>query len=159
MKKHLKIIIIIAIIIIGIMIKEVYGYFFNYVIASGETEITTGNTTVSLEQAINNEVITLKPKNSGKYAGYMRIKIFTPSSVKLELQPNEKWEQRENGYIYCKDIISVGQDVPELKFKLNVDTDTLQEFNMTVVNEMTETLYKEDGTPYADWNKTLSITN
>ena len=157
MKKHLKVIIIISIIIIGIMIKEVWAYFSDTSTVSGKIEITTGYTTTTLEQSVNNEVITLKPKNSGQYAGYMRIKIFTPNSVKVELQSNENWEQRENGYIYYKDVVSVGQDIPELKFKLNMDTDTLQEFNMTVVNEMTKVSYQKDGTSYADWDKTLNV--
>ena len=46
----------------------------------------------------------------------------------------------------------------ELLAEITIPEDLKDSFNVVVIQECTQVLYKEDGTPYADWSKIIDTT-
>jgi hypothetical protein len=84
----------------------------------------------------------------------VRARAFSGSQYPLEYS-GDGWSLGNDGYYYYGDILSASESTSELLVQIsgvpvNADNDT--SFNVIVVYESTPVLYKEDGTPYADWN-------
>ena len=46
----------------------------------------------------------------------------------------------------------------ELLAEITIPEDLKDSFNAVVIQECTQVLYKDDGTPYADWSKIIDTT-
>lgn len=91
---------------------------------------------------------------------YIRVKAFCGSEYSLVFSDESgKWTPGEDGYYYYSDIVNGGGTTDELLVKIeNVPEDVTDadSFNVVVVYESTPVLYREDGTPYADWNSKVN---
>ena len=71
------------------------------------------------------------------------------------------WRKDADGWWYYEAILKPGELTNVLSVKIEVTREMMDleidNFNVVVVQESTPVLYREDGTPYADWD--LSITS
>ena len=99
---------------------------------------------------------TLQLKITGDYDCFVRVTAFAP--VKLTYNaPKGGWTDRGDGYWYYDDVLPAKATTTELNIKYTFpsEDDKPEEFNIVVIQECTPVLYKEDGTPYADWNHVI----
>ncbi|MFR5585123.1 MAG: hypothetical protein ACLTLQ_16080 [[Clostridium] scindens] len=69
------------------------------------------------------------------------------------------WEERDSdGYWYYNDVLPAGGMTKELLAEITIPEDLKDSFNVVVIQECTQVLYKDDGTPYADWSKIIDTT-
>ena len=62
-------------------------------------------------------------------------------------------------YWYYDDVLPAGKTTEQelnITYKFPEGNDKPEEFNIVVIQECTPVLYKEDGTPYADWNHVIT---
>lgn len=113
--------------------------------------------------------ITLK-NISTKGDCFVRVKVFHGQGVSVTYPNDEEnnWYMGDDGYMYYKPILPVGEVTAMLDVK--IDTTGLQmpgldpndpdaevkyikdKFNVVVIQECTPVLYDENGVAYADWN-------
>ncbi|MCI9006668.1 MAG: hypothetical protein HFI13_00980 [Lachnospiraceae bacterium] len=139
-------------------IDRAWAYFSTYAEASGGISLRLGDET-EIEEKFSSWVkhVTISNKE-GSEPVYIRAKAFSGSSYTLEYS-GEGWEPGEDGYYYYKDSVPGGGSAKELSVRIgNVPEEELKDgltFNVIVIYESTPVLYREDGTPYADWNAVL----
>lgn len=90
---------------------------------------------------------------------FVRARGFCGSKYQLVYLPSEGWsEQMPDGFCYYGPILYGGESTTELLIRIDgIPEDALEgdSFNVTVIYESTPVLYREDGTPYADWDAVL----
>ena len=142
------------------------AYFTTYATAEGGVEIDLGFT----ETEINEEVVSgqkeIKLENTGDYDCYVRLKALTGDAYKDSLVYSEpsgegKWTPGPDGYYYYSDIVEPDGLTGQINVAFKLPEATLEtipaDFNVIIIQENTPVLYKEDGTPYADWSKVADV--
>lgn len=146
---QLKIIVMTLIMItIGIVTTKVWAYFTTSVSASGGSTIELGEakTQTTIEERDNKKIIYIE--NIGQVPCYVRLKIITSREDLLNVTSNN-CTKGEDWYWYDSHTLKSG----EKKEVLIITKESTKEINARVVTETTNVLYKEDGSEYADWNK------
>ncbi len=139
--------------------QGVVAYFTTYVTAKGGYPITLG-TKVTIHEEVEDMAKHIVLSNTGESDCYVRVKVFCGSQVSISFssavdensEPYWNVDER-NEYWYYKEIVPVGADTKELIVKMEVPKEWKDSFNVVVIQECTPVLYREDGTPYADWSK------
>lgn len=146
--------------IFGGSLRGASAYFTTYIVADGGYEIRFG-TDVVLEEEISSWTKHLLVVNTEESeAVYVRAKAFCGSQYQLSYEaPEGKWTPGDDGYYYYDEILECGEAAAELDIHIGQVPDPAaegDEFHVVVVYETTPVLYREDGTPYADWNLILN---
>lgn len=149
--------------VLSAAIGSAWGYFTTFVEVRGGHTLRLGSET-EIEEKVDDWVKTVSIKSKlDSVPVYIRAKAFSGSGYDLIYSDAAgKWERGEDDYYYYSDILDGGQTAEELLVKIEgVPKDVMDSegFNVVVVYESTPVLYREDGTPYADWNAVLDTGN
>ncbi|MBR2806589.1 MAG: hypothetical protein IKE18_07400 [Oscillospiraceae bacterium] len=161
--KRLLIMIISFALIAALAVGTSIAYFTTYTAAKGSQTIHLGYTTrISEEYDDFAKSLTIhNDEKSGQYV-YVRAKAFSDSSVEISYSDYDgKWNPGEDDFYYFADPVAPGGDTSVLKVIMVSVPENPEEgdtFNVVVIYESTAAKYREDGTPYADWNEVLDIT-
>ncbi len=147
------------ILILTAAIDGAWAYFTTYTEAKGGYTISLGDkTTVEEDFSAWTKHISITSASDSEPV-YIRVKAFCGSAYSLVFSDtNGKWTPGGDGYYYYSDIVYGGGATEELLIKIeNVpeDVEDADSFHVAVIYESTPVLYKEDGTPYADWTQKL----
>lgn len=166
-KKSCGLALMALILTMGISVGGVMAYFTTYTEAKGEVTMELSYPDVDIEEKVVGGKKEIKLANTGDEACYVRLKALTGDAYKglVYYEPDDagKWIPGADGYYYYSDIveaegvtsqINVGINFPEAKEGEEVPAD----FNVIIIQECTQVLYEEDGTPYADWNKIAEVS-
>ena len=141
----------------GLSVGSAMAYFTTYATASGGGTVSLGSTTIIPEEKVVNMEKRISVKNTGDYECFVRVKVLAGDKYKdgLVFTPDAEgtWSLGDDGYYYCKEVIAAGASSKTFSVKINVNSEDTDDFNVIVVQECTTALYKEDGTPYADWDR------
>lgn len=147
-----------AVILAGsVSVQSAMAYFTTYVKAKGGYEITLGSQT-EIKEDVKDMTKEIKITNTGETDCYVRVKVFCGSQIEISYagavdgDGNAYWTKGDDGYWYYKDILPAGATSEEFQVKITVPEGYKESFNVIVVQESTPVKYREDGTPYADWN-------
>lgn len=139
-------------------IGKAWAYFTTYASAEGSITITLGDETEITEEFSNWEKRVTITSNEDSEPVYIRAKAFSSSSYPL-VYSGDGWTLGEDDYYYYNEIVPGGGKTSVLSVKIeNVPTEKVEDgtsFNVVVVYESTPVMYREDGTPYADWSVVL----
>lgn len=140
--------------VLSATINTASAYFTTYAEAKGGYTIELGDKT-RINENFSGWVkyVTITSAEDSEPV-YVRARAFSGSQYPLEYS-GDGWSLGNDGYYYYGDILSASESTSDLLVQIsgvpvNADNDT--SFNVIVVYESTPVLYKEDGTPYADWN-------
>ena len=77
------------------------------------------------------------------------VKVFCGSQFTVQFSGEAgAWEERDgDGYWYYNDVLPAGEMTKELLAEITIPEDLKDSFNVVVIQECTQVLYKEDGTP------------
>lgn len=154
------------VLLFGTSLKDSLAYFTTYTTTRGSARLALGSRT-ELEEKIDRRTKQIQIENTGETDCFVRARIYAGSLLSLaesEIVPeggSRHWRKDADGWWYYEailkpreltNVLSVDIEVTRNMMDLEVDN-----FNVVVVQESTPVLYREDGTPYADWN--LSITS
>lgn len=145
-----------VVLVLCLSAREAMAYFTTYVKAEGGYEITLGNET-EVQENVKDMTKEITISNTGATDCYVRVKVFCGSQLEIEYagavddQGNAYWTKGDDGYWYYRDILPVHGQSEVLQAKIRLPEEYTDSFNVIVVQECTSVRYKEDGTPYADW--------
>lgn len=136
------------------------AYFTTYTTAGGGVKMNMGFTeTIPIETVKDGKHVTIK--NIGNYDCFVRVKAFAPVAVALTYNaPDGGWTKGEgdDDYWYYDEVLPAGKETKtelNIKYTFPSGDDKPEEFNIVVIQECTPVLYKEDGTPKANWNHVI----
>lgn len=148
-----------ALVLVGsVGVHEALAYFTTYVQANGGYEVTLG-AEAALSETVENMTKYISVSNTGDMDCYVRVKIFSGDMVGITYASakasdgSDLWiYNSSDGYWYYKDVVAAGGKTGQITAKIVVPEDIKDSFNVVVVQECTQVLYREDGTAYADWS-------
>ena len=142
----------------GAAVPPAMAYFTTYSTAGGGVKMNMGFTETVPNEQIKSDGKHVTISNTGKYDCFVRVKAFAPVSLGYKADKNWSKGKGADDYWYYSNILPAGQTTdPELviSYEFPSGNDKPEEFNVIVIQECTPVLYKEDGTPYADWNHVI----
>ncbi len=139
---------------VGVSTGRALAYFTTYASASGGATLDLGSTTTVPDETFDETTWTkhVTIRNTGAYDCYVRARAYAGSSYELEYPDADGWTRQADGYWYYDQILPAGEETAELLVRIQRPEAAAEEFNVIVVQEHTAVCYREDGTPYADWN-------
>lgn len=161
MKKTKYVLALLAVVmLLAAGIGQAMAYFTTYTEAEGGITIWLGDDTQITEEFSNwNKTLTIE--NEEGEPVFVRAKVFyAPDSLSVA-SSGEGWSAGEDGYIYYGNSLAAGEKANVLNVKIDhIPEDVVHgdSFNVIVVYESTPVFYREDGTPYADWDSELVVT-
>lgn len=94
--------------------------------------------------------------STGDAPCFARIRAYCGSFCHLTFLPGKNWEAQDDGWWYYTLPLAPGETSSILEIAIEGIPETSemepQDFQVVVVQEHTAVLYREDGTPYPDWN-------
>lgn len=138
-------------------IHSAWAYFTTYAEARGGYTLSLGDeTTVGEEFSAWTKHVTITTSEDSEPV-FIRARAFCGSEYSLVYSDaSGKWTPNSDGYYYYSDVVPGGGHTEVLDIKIeNVPADVKDSdsFNVVVIYETTPALYREDGTPYADWTR------
>lgn len=135
------------------------AYFTTYSTASGGVTMNMGFTETIPEETVDSEGKHVTIKNVGDYDCFVRVKVFAEVEVNYKAGAGWKFNEKDQ-YWYYEKLLSAGESTEELlvtyEFPETPEGEEPEPFDIVVIQECTPVLYKEDGTPYADWNYVIT---
>ena len=149
-----------ALLLVGsISLSTAMAYFTTYASAGGGVEINIVNTRNEVEERVEGLTKEICLENTSTQEEYVRVKVFCGSGFLLEYaNASGKWSQGEGDYWYYSDIVKPGEITEPLLAAITVPEGHEDSFDVIVVEESVPVLYKEDGSPYADWSMKVGST-
>ena len=157
MKKKTTILAALAVILtLSAASGSAWAYFTTYAQARGSYPIELGDrTTVEEDFSAWTKHVSIKSEPDSEPV-YIRVRAFCGAAYQLVYSDTSgKWSPDSDGYYYYSDVVKGGEATDVLDIKIeNVPEDVKDpaSFNVVVIYETTPVLYREDGTPYADWS-------
>ena len=157
MKKSKYLLILAAFAVIGLAsVKPAMAYFTDYALATGYHVVKVHDPVVGPPtENVTGMVKTISLTNTGDFDMYVRVRAICPDTVTATMDKTTTgWTEDEDGVFYTYDaILPVGQSTSDINLKISEPTGELagSDFNVVIIQEGTKVHYKEDGTPYADW--------
>lgn len=152
------------ILLFGSSLKDSLAYFTTYTTTRGSARLALGPRS-EIEETIERQTKQIQIENTGETDCFVRARIYAGSLLQLterEVVPEgggSHWRKDGDGWWYYEAILKPGEKTNVLSVKIDVTREMMDQkidnFNVVVVQESTLVLYREDGTPYADWE--LSI--
>jgi hypothetical protein len=140
--------------VLSATINTASAYFTTYAEAKGGYTIELGdNTRINENFSGWVKYVTITSAEDSEPV-YVRARAFSGSQYPLEYS-GDGWSIGSDGFYYYDNILSASESTNDLLVQISgvpVNADSDSSFNVIVVYESTPVLYKEDGTPYADWN-------
>ena len=144
--------------ILGAGAGRAWAYVTTYAEAAGTVTLHMGDETTIEEEFSNWEKRVTITSDADSEPVYIRAKAFGSGSYPL-VYSGDGWSAGEGDYYYYNDIVPGGKATNPLSVKIeHVPADDVEDgtaFNVIVIYESTPVLYREDGTPYADWDIVL----
>lgn len=136
------------------------AYFTANASASGGRSISLGSQTEITEE-FSDWTKHIVIGNTGNNDCYVRVKVFSGSQFSINFSQPEgnAWSEGEESYWYYNEIVPAGEQTSVLDAKINVPEEYKDNFNVVVIQECTPVLYREDGSPYADWSQKIDQTS
>ena len=149
---------LIAVLAVGTSI----AYFTTYTAAKGSQTIQLGYHTEFTEEYDDfvKSLVVHNDEKSDQYV-FVRAKAFADSSVTVTYSDYDgKWNPGEDDFYYFTDPLAPGEDTSVLKVNMVAPEEPKEgdDFTVVVIHESIPAKYRDDGTPYADWNEVLEIT-
>ncbi len=161
-KKTIGLLVVALLMVVSIGVGSALAYFTTYTKAKGgvELDLNFANTKIDEDVQKGEKILTVK-NAEGAEAAYVRIKVVVAEQYKnsllySELEGVSNWTPGTDGYYYYSLILQPGEATTELFVNLT-EINATDDFNVIVIQESTPVLYKEDGTPYADWSVKAEI--
>lgn len=139
-------------------VGSAWAYFTTYAEAKGGYTIELGDRTTVEEEFSAWTKHVVVTSEEGSEPVYVRARAFCGSGYSLVYSGSDRWGPAADGYYYYSDILGGGESTDPLDVRIEdvpAEVDDAAAFNVVVVYETTPVLYREDGTPYADWTATL----
>lgn len=161
MKRNAVVLFLLALLLVlGAGIQSAGAYFTTYIVAEGGRQIRLGSQSMITESVSDwTKHVTVTCAEDSE-AVYVRAKAFCGSRYTLQYDDEDGlWTPGEGGYYYYDSILQPGKTTVTLHVHIDDVPDDPAEgdqFHVIVVYETTPVLYREDGTPYADWNAALT---
>lgn len=133
------------------------AYFTTYSTAGGGVKMNMGFTETVPKEDVDENGKHITIKNTGDYDCFVRVTAFAPVELTYNA-PGGGWTAGDAGYWYYDEVLPAGKETEtelNIKYTFPSGDDKPEEFNVIVIQECTPVLYKEDGTPYADWNHVI----
>ena len=162
-KKTIGLLAVSLLMVACIGIGSALAYFTTYTEAKGGAKLDLKFQKTNIAEEVKEGNKILKVKNSeNAAAAYVRIKVVVAEQFKNDLVYSEKsdikkWTPGNDGYYYYADIVEPGAETTELYVNV-LGVKATDDFNVIVIQESTPVLYKEDGTPYADWSVKADVS-
>ena len=98
--------------------------------------------------------------NTGEGNCFVRVKVLAGNLTPVSYLDNSgKWSLGGDGYWYYQDTLPPGETTGELAATIEVPEGMegmMDSFDVVVIQECTAALYREDGTPYGDWERKMA---
>ncbi len=133
------------------------AYFSTYALARGGHELRLGAQT-KIREKIDHLSKHIQIENTGEAPCFVRVKVFSGSLVGITFSDaSGNWSLGEDGYWYYGKVLLPGEIAEELVASMQVTEEMSRleagSFDIIVIQECTPALWREDGTPYADWTR------
>ncbi|MBO6244058.1 MAG: hypothetical protein J6O41_05805 [Clostridia bacterium] len=150
-KLKMMVILFLTALIIGIMVKNVYGIFATYCRTENKEltiDLRNSNKPIITKKLKGNNSLTVNVQNSGKGVAYLRFKIFIPSFMTVN-NVSSNISLKDGYYYYSKPL--AGEEITEdITFEFgNVPSDKEFNYNNIIIAEMIN--ISSDG-KNGDWN-------
>lgn len=156
-KKNLLLSAAAGLLILSAAIESAWAYFTTYADAAGGMTIHLGDVT-QIEETVSDwtKHVTITSEADSEPV-YVRVRAFSGSAYTLTYSSEDgSWYDGRDGYWYYDKILyGGGKTEKELQIKIDGIPENVkagEDFNIAVIYESTPVLYKEDGTPYAEWD-------
>lgn len=140
--------------VLSAAMDSAWAYFTTYTTAAGGYPIHLGDET-KIEEDFSAWTKHVKiTSREDSMPVYVRARAFCGSEYELVYGGSSKWSPGGDGYYYYSDILYGGETTEELEVKIGGIPESAQDkdsFNVVVIYETTPVLYRDDGSPYADW--------
>ena len=123
------------------------AYFTTYASAKGGYELQAGTET-EIEEKIEELTKHIRIVNTGEGDCLVRVK-----------DNSGKWSLGGDGYWYYQDVLPPGETTGELAATIEVPEGMegmMDSFDVVVIQECVPVFYREDGTPYGDWERKMA---
>ena len=128
------------------------AYFTDSAYASGKVFVAIGDTTLIPHEDVKDYKKTVVVENTGNYDVFVRVRVFSGSTVKVEATSTEGWTKNGDYYEY-NEVVEAHRQTDPIVFTVTPPADKTQEqFNVIVVEEATRAVYGADGSATKDWN-------
>ncbi len=159
MKKGKYLLILAAFAVIGLAsVKPAMAYFTDYALATGYHVVKVHDPVVDPPtENVKDMVKTISLTNTGDFDMYVRVRAICPDTVTATMENTTGWTKDGDFYTYDA-ILPVGQSTSEINLRISEPTGELagSDFNVVIIQEGTKVHYKEDGTPYANWQDKIT---
>ncbi len=143
----------------GVGAEPTTAYFTTYASAKGGYELQAGTET-EIEEEIEELTKHIRIVNTGEGDCLVRVKVLAGSLTPVScLDSSGKWSLGGDGYWYYQDTLPPGETTGELAATIEVPEGMggmMDSFDVVVIQECTAALYREDGTPYGDWERKMA---
>ncbi len=146
-----------ALLILTASVGSALAYFTCYTLKSGERPITVRPTTTITEE-FDSWTKRVSISNTGAPC-FVRLIAYAGEGITLT-STDADWQQEADGYWYYRKILGTNDVTSVWNGHITGIPDAPRDgdtFNVAINYEYTPVLYREDGTPYADWTKPLTI--
>ena len=141
----------------ALTVESSLAYFTTYVSAGGGEVVNLGSSTVIDEEVEQMTKLITITNPSDRSDCFVRVKVFSGTSVTAEVSGDSNWRHGEDDYWYYTPVLAAGESTRSvLRVAINVpqgfDKDN---FNVVVIQECTPVVYDEAGNAAADWNMVI----
>lgn len=140
----------------ALTVESSLAYFTTYVSAGGGEVVNLGSSTVIDEEVEQMTKLITITNPSDRSDCFVRVKVFSGTSVTAEVSGDSNWRHGEDDYWYYTPVLAAGASTTVLNAKINIpegfDKDN---FNVVVIQECTPVVYDEAGNATADWNMVI----
>ena len=135
------------------------AYFTTYASAKGGYELQAGTET-EIEEEITELTKHIRIVNTGEGDCLVRVKVLAGNLTPVTYLDNSgKWSLGGDGYWYYQDVLPPGETTGELAATIEVPEGMegmMDSFDVVVIQECVPVFYREDGTPYGDWERKMA---
>ena len=143
----------------GVGAEPSTAYFTTYASAKGGYELQAGTET-EIEEEIEELTKHIRIVNTGEGDCFVRVKVLAGNLTPVScLDSSGQWSLGGDGYWYYQDVLLTGETTGELAATIEVPEGMggmMDSFDVVVIQECTAALYREDGTPYGDWERKMA---
>lgn len=146
-----------VVLVLSAGIGAAHAYFTTYAEARGGYQIQLGDETELYERFSQWTKHIQVASVEGSMPVFVRVHVVTDQFHPVTYEPGTGWTDGGDGWWYYSPVLEGGQSTAELQAHILApeDPEAGDAFDVVVYSQSTPTLYREDGTAYADWNVIL----
>ena len=163
-RKHLILALLAIVLVLGAAIGPAMAYFSTYTTASGRVPIELGDET-EIEERWLDWTKQIAITNQKGQPVFVRARAYSGMTYPATTDATEDW-YRDGDWWYYRYPVAAGDTATGLSVHVNKVPAGMGEgyepaigenFNVVIIYESTPVQYREDGTPFADWEMVLDI--